>query len=1015
VVPEWRMVTWAAIGLTGSGAVLLGVRRHRPRRAGLWLLLAASLALLCGGDAAYNVMVQILGMDNPFPSVADALYLAMYPTLAIGLIGFIRSCNGGRDRGSLLDALTVTSGLGLLAWIFLIVPYVRDPDLKVLEKLTSVAYPLGDILILLTITRLLGGVRRNRSVDLLAAGTVGLLIADVLYGLIQLDGTWKVGTPVDLAWVVFYGAFGAAALHPSMVRLTEPSRRPSTEVTNRHVVLLLLPSLVAPVTLLIEAVRGRLYDAPVIAVMSAITFLLVLSRLAGMVASQRQAGARERGLREAAATLMSVTSAPRVIDGLRSAVAQLLPAHAPHRMVILSSDADVAVASGWWGTERSARLLPTSEVDEGSRAELSGFDVVLAAPLFLEERQGGDPHIRVLLVAADEAQLSSLHGAFEVLASQAAQALERIALAAQINQRNSEEYFRTLVHNSSDVILILDADDLIRYASPSIEAMFGVESLSRVAFVDVVHPQWRDAATRMLARVRSGAAPGEVADWSVIHADGSTIQVEVTCRDLRDEATISGVVLTLRDVTERRQLERELTHRAFHDALTGLANRVLFQDRVTHAIGRDRAGGGLVGVLFIDLDDFKVVNDTMGHGAGDELLVAVAHRLAETLRGQDVAARLGGDEFAALIEDVQDPAEFDEIAGRVVQALAEPFTLATRGVTVNGTASVGIATTLDASDAVDLLRQADLALYVAKGAGKSQWCRYQPALHLAMRQRLDLRNALDQAVQDSAFTLFYQPIVELDTGATVGFEALVRWQHPTKGLIPPAQFIEVAEESGLILPIGAWVLEQALRAMTQWRARLAPGPVPYISVNVSVRQFREPGFVDRIRAVLDSTGAPANSVVLEITESLLLRDDEQIWADLSALRQMGIRIAIDDFGTGYSSLSYLRQFPIDVLKIDKSFIDDMLDSPQQRAVVDAIVRLADTLDLLVIAEGIESPAHRELLARMGCPLGQGYLFAWPLPFNEATQWLPAPVGGRAVERQPSVTGLPERTDLAPLR
>jgi diguanylate cyclase (GGDEF)-like protein len=437
----------------------------------------------------------------------------------------------------------------------------------------------------------------------------------------------------------------------------------------------------------------------------------------------------------------------------------------------------------------------------------------------------------------------------------------------------------------------------------------------------------------------------------------------------------------VRDVTERRQLERELTHQAFHDSLTGLANRVLFRDRVEHAVARAQRDSGLVGVLFIDLDDFKVVNDTLGHAVGDQLLIAVAERIAGVLRPHDTAARLGGDEFAALIEDTGSAQDIEQTAERIVNALSAPFTV--DGETVSGVASVGVGTTADASEASELLRQADLALYVAKGEGKGRWRRYQSDLHTTLVERLELRGALDQALHEDQFLLHYQPIVDLASGVPVGFEALVRWQHPTHGMIPPGQFIEVAEESGLIVPIGSRVLEQAIAAAAGWQRRLPPGRAHYVSVNVSARQFRTPGFVDQVTRVLDASGVAPGTLMLEITESLLLRDDDQVWADLNALRERGVRLAIDDFGTGYSSLSYLRTMPIDVLKIDKSFIDDMVASRQQRAVVAAIVRLAETLDLRVVAEGIEQNDHRDLLRRMGCPLGQGYLFARPLPEDEA--------------------------------
>jgi diguanylate cyclase (GGDEF)-like protein/PAS domain S-box-containing protein len=541
----------------------------------------------------------------------------------------------------------------------------------------------------------------------------------------------------------------------------------------------------------------------------------------------------------------------------------------------------------------------------------------------------------------------------------------------------------------ADVILIINDDGRVRYASPSAETIFGGRQVVGNALEDVIHPDDRPAVDRALQLMRLGADRGHGDDWTVMHADGSQVQVEVSGRDLRQDPTVRGLVVTLRDVTERRLLERELMHRAFHDSLTGLPNRVLFADRVQQAFSRSERNGAVVGVLFIDLDDFKVVNDTMGHEVGDRLLRAVGQRLAQHLRPHDSAARLGGDEFAALIDDATDAIEVERVADRITAALAQPFPFGDE--VISGAASIGVATTVEAGSADDLLRQADLALYVAKGAGKGQWRRYQSAIHNAVLRRLELRTALDQAVADGAFTLRYQPIVDLDTGAPVGFEALVRWDHPVRGLVEPRDFIELAEETGLIVPIGGWVLEHATAEAAQWQAALeefAPGrELPYVSVNVSVRQFRAPGFTDRLKQSLASSGLPAGSLMLEITESLLLRDDEQVWADLAALRETGVKVAIDDFGTGYSSLSYLRQMPIDVLKIDRSFIDTMSTSPQQRALVDGIVRLAHTLGLQVVAEGVEDQGDREALRDMGCPLGQGYLFARPLGYAEALEWM----------------------------
>jgi EAL domain-containing protein (putative c-di-GMP-specific phosphodiesterase class I) len=350
---------------------------------------------------------------------------------------------------------------------------------------------------------------------------------------------------------------------------------------------------------------------------------------------------------------------------------------------------------------------------------------------------------------------------------------------------------------------------------------------------------------------------------------------------------------------------------------------------------------------------------------------------------------VGGDEFAAVVDAVADPETAEHVAAEVQAVLTEPFHLgedAERGRTlVSAPASVGVATTADAETADELFRQADLALRLAKGAGRGQWRRYEATLHTAVLQRLELRAALDRAAADLDFTLEYQPIVEMASGRTVGFEALVRWRHPTLGPVPPDEFIEIAEETGLIEAIGDFVLRHAIGAASQWAKR--DGTKPYVSVNVSARQFRTPGFVAKVRRELADAGLPPSALMLEITERLLLRDDEQVWHDLTCLREHGVRIAIDDFGTGFSSLSYLRQVPIDVLKIDKSFTATVASSARQQAIVDGIVRLAQTLQLDAVAEGIETAADRDLLCDLNCPYGQGFLYSKPLRLDDAVEWL----------------------------
>ncbi|MER5963630.1 aminotransferase class I/II-fold pyridoxal phosphate-dependent enzyme [Streptomyces sp. NPDC002057] len=1036
--PERHTVLWALIGLGGVAAILVGVHLHQPSRRWPWLVLAAANLAFVGGDTAYNALEAFYGQTRPFPSVADALYLVTYPLFALGLFGFIRYRAVGRDLGVVLDALILTSGLALLSWVNLITPLARSEDMSWTEKAISIAYPLGDVLMLAMLARLLvpGGLR-SRSVQLLTLGTCGILASDVIYGTLQLNGTWQVGTPWDLGWVVFFTAWGLAALHPSMTGLTERAPEPAPRVAERRLALLAGASLVAPALLLFQSLRhDRDQDTAVIAIFSALMFLLVLARLWGMMNDHGKAEARERSLRIAAASLVAALSPREVAGAVETASATLFGPGNGYRVLLLTRDRTgglnaVATASQPWscrtdeltrpttgaplrratgstghpegaggpaggppGSAEAAwpetiadgsRLLPVTRLDPAVAAEVAPEPFALLCPLELQAPAGREPLLGVLLLAGSEKKLAEISGSAQSLASQAALALERFALSEEVNRRTSEAYFRTLVHNTSDVILIVDDDDTVRYASPSAESMFGRSLLPGTPLTELVAPADTASALRVLADARTRPAVDARADWRLVHGGSVDLEVEVRCSNLRDEHTVHGLVLTLRDVTEQRKLERELTHRAFHDSLTGLPNRVLLLERVERALLRGRRESTLTCMLFVDLDDFKVVNDTMGHSVGDELLVAVARRLTSVLRLSDTAARLGGDEFAVLIEGAREPRDAEALAAEIVHTLSQPFHLTDGAVSVS--TSVGVATVLDSAHAEELLGHADLALYAAKAAGKKRWRLFHPEFHSRLVARHELQAGMDTAIADHAFALRYQPIVEVRDGAPAGLEALIRWPHARRGMVPPDQFIALAEESGHIMPLGAWVLEHAALDIARWQ-RARPDRTPlYASVNVSARQFRDPGFLEGVRRTLRSSGLAPGSLVLELTESVLMRRDAQIRTTMAALKEMGVSIAIDDFGTGFSSLSYLREFPIDVLKVDKSFIDNITTDPQQVALVEGIVRIADVLGLQVVAEGIEHEEQRALLADMGCRYGQGYLFARPMTSHQTDSYL----------------------------
>ncbi len=999
-LPRLRAEAWGLIGLTSVSAIVAGVVINRPARKAPWLLLAGANLSFIAGQVSFLVLTQIEAAKIPFPSFADVLYLLTYPLSAAGLLIFIRWHTPDRDRRSLIDALTLTVGLALLSWIYLILPYVHNPALSWLQKSVAIAYPLGDVLVLAMLARLLApGTARTRSVQLLILGSAALLGSDVWFGLILLYGPFRNGAViVDLGWAVFYAAWGAAALHPTMSQLTQPVSRQQAETSPIRLTVLMLASFIAPAVLFIQSFRGQYRDDSVIAVFSAILFLLVLSRLWDVAASHRRAQGRERAVRLAGASLASAATVEEAARAVRSAAATLVGPRSRREALLMVRDGGtlrpVAAGDGKgpigdpasiWMPRLAGSVplyVPAAELGARGRTLLADEGGVLLCPLTLRDRPSGDPLIGVLAVFGEQRTLADLSGTFEVLAHQVALAVERVMLSQEVIRQRSEAYFRTLVQDTSDVILIIGDDGAVRYATPSAMSIFGNVSVEGRYLWDLGIGGGRDDVIRALTRMRSYVGnTSDYEDWQIARRDGLSVQVQVRCSDLRGDSTVRGLVLTLRDVTEQRQLEDELKYRAFHDALTGLPNRLLFQDQAAHALARARRDGTTTGVLFVDLDDFKVTNDTMGHSVGDQLLAAAAMRLSAMVRGSGTAARLGGDEFALIIERCTDPAAAEAFAERVVRAFSEPFALADGSVIT--TATVGVATTEDSADLDELLRHADLALYAAKTAGKRQWRRYLPVLSAGMIRRREVQAALEEAVNGSAFTLVYQPIVALTSGEIAGFEALVRWPHPRWGMMQPGQFIELAEETGHIVPLGSWVLGQAAAEVVRWRRRLPPGTPLYVSVNVSARQFRDPGFVDAVRAVLAESGLASSALMLELTESVLLNRDDRIHADLMELKAIGMKLAIDDFGTGYSSLSYLRELPIDVLKIDKSFVDGIAVSEQRLALVEGIIRLAGTLHLDVIAEGIETEVQRDLLVSMGCQFGQGYLLAMPVAADQA--------------------------------
>jgi diguanylate cyclase (GGDEF)-like protein/PAS domain S-box-containing protein len=544
--------------------------------------------------------------------------------------------------------------------------------------------------------------------------------------------------------------------------------------------------------------------------------------------------------------------------------------------------------------------------------------------------------------------------------------------------QETEERFRSLVTNSSDTIFVTDPDTSILFCTPSAESVFGYapDTLNRGKLSDLVHPDDIPAMLSLVARCAGQAGSSARGEWRLRDHEGEWHFTETVIANLLEDPHVHSIVFTSRDIGERVRFQNELEHQAFHDALTGLANRVLFGDRVAHAIARAERTGSRVAVLFLDIDDFKLVNDSYGHVMGDHLLVQVAERIDGILRAGDTAARLGGDEFAILLEGATDLHKACQVAERALGLFEDKFPIEAADLAVS--ASVGVAISNGShTSAQELLRDADVAMYSAKAHGKNRLEVFEPEMQAAVYERLELANELREAVERREFVVFYQPIVEIATELIVGCEALVRWAHPRRGLLQPDAFIQIAEEKGLIVPIGDYVLMRACRQLADWDRRLGTSDMR-MAVNLSPRQLKDPLVVATVRRALEQSGIDSGRLTLEITETAPVEDSYATLARLRDLKAPGVRLSIDDFGTGFSSLSYLRQFPVDAVKIAKPFVDHIAEGDDHSALARAIITLGDTLRLEVVAEGIEQEAQMLTLRSMGCQLGQGYYSSRPV-------------------------------------
>jgi diguanylate cyclase (GGDEF)-like protein/PAS domain S-box-containing protein len=996
-----------AAGAAAAAAIVVGVRRRRPHDPLAWYLIAGGVGWLVAGDLAWDTLWLHPQHDSLAQTVANACYLAAYPVLALGLLRLVRA--RARTEHSDLDALAdnaiIVAAALLPAWQFLIHPAL-DAGAATFDTVASILFPLLDLLLIGALARVLfSRGTPSASLSLLFSGLVITLFADIEYLRLLPDASepgW-----LDLLWPASYLLIGASALHPSMRALTEPAPRRHPGLALTRIALLASALVVGPSIVIGEHFKGRTVDARVLGPVSALVALLVMWRLirAAIDADEatqavRQSEERFRSLVQHASDVIVVIApdgrvkyvSPGVVNMLGSPpetyVGTMMDDH------IHPDDLDNAYATlaHTLGTPGRAYLVEVRLRHRGGGWRW--VETVATGRVDEPSVQGVVCNLREV----EERKRS------EALQAGEARVLDLIARAAPLTTTLTE-LIRTveaqLARGRCSIRLLENRDGtMVGAIAPSLPRDFIHEldrlvpvqgevrqipeqhAFRRVGTIDLTgperRPQLRDLARQhglrwcWMVPIVASESERTLGTFAVYADDGESPRpAEVS---LVERACALAAVAIDRAVAEDR-----LEHQALHDPLTELPNRSLVLDRLAQALRRlERYPQEIVAVLFLDLDRFKVINDSLGHDAGDELLVALGHRLNATLRPDDTVARFGGDEFVIVCERIRREHEAEALAERIAHALQRPFPLQRGEVVV--TASIGIAVSHHREDrAESLLRDADAAMYRAKERGGARYEIFDKTMHTQAVVRLLTERALRSALDHDELRVFFQPQIRISSGECVAVEALVRWEHAMRGTVLPVDFIPVAEETGLIVPIGERVLQDACAQAERWQ-EAGPGGRPLgVSVNLSARQLIRPDLCRLVERLLHEHRLAPETICLEVTESVLLDDVEVTVDALAGLKEVGVRLAIDDFGTGYSSLSYLKQFPFDELKIDAVFVAGLGHSRTDDAIVAATIDMAHALDMVAAAEGVETKAQFNRLGELGCDLAQGFHLALPEP------------------------------------